>query len=577
MCGLSQYYLKDSIKKLERNPDPLKLGILKQKLDYVNFRCTFDENTLNCIDIVKYLKLNYQCVESSEYKTQIKNIFLVEKNFKFYYLKIRRNITLYELAVEKSLKDENVVIPLFYHKVVHNLFLGIYGYKPNLGTLEDLIKQNNLTVFDRYLYMKSITQLVLLTLQNRNPRNYMFKLNLEINNILVLKNIPYGVSLINVFNYGSFSDLLERDFRNNSIDGSLDIRNLNILALGRIFHVICFGIGEEDLLENEIIQNLSEYSKKNHEYQIDPQIIKMIRIMLNQNPIDRPSFEVILNTLEHVIYSYEFLFEKKMEELNYYYFNMRHELEVEYFTSSFRDVDHDNSLIQDENYSEFILKIKSKYPNVEKLKHSEIIKNIPKVKIEEMINNIKDFAIKNDLNQNENFGMINDMTRGDFEIFDLKKINYQKIAQQVIPENFYNDFEDLKYMSQEILNPFFQDGDLNDKFLYYDEKYQLYIFSDRFDLKRFDLKVNTIDVYFLFLINELNKNYSEKIELTNNNFQTNKNNKSKWNFLLRIPNTYLFLMIGCQLLTFIFGVIFFVKNTGLEKYSKTEFSTYITF
>jgi hypothetical protein len=116
------------------------------------------------------MKLNYQCVEDKSKKLRVKNLYLVQKNFQYFYLKVGSQVSLYEIALEKSLKKEKVIVPLLYHKVIDDTFVGIYQYQSNLGTLEDLVIQEELSAYDKISYMKSILEMILLIHQNRDPK-----------------------------------------------------------------------------------------------------------------------------------------------------------------------------------------------------------------------------------------------------------------------------------------------------------------------------------------------------------------------------------------------------------------------
>jgi hypothetical protein len=63
-----------------------------------------------------------------------------------------------------------------------------------------------------------------------------------------------------------------------------------------------------------MIQELDSYNEENQHDDIDLRIIRLIRIMLNENPLDRPSFEVIYSTIEEVRRESKFYFQRSIQK-----------------------------------------------------------------------------------------------------------------------------------------------------------------------------------------------------------------------------------------------------------------------
>ena len=525
------------------------------------------------------MELNFRCLESDHIETQMNNLFLVEKNFQKYFLKTNEDVSLYELALEKSLKKQNVVISLLYHKVIENRFAGIYRFQSNRGTLKDYIKNNTLTLYDKYSFMKSITHSVLLALKDRNRKNDIFQLNLIPRNILVLDQIPYGVTFIEIIP----SDQVSMDFAqfidNSNSQKYSDTHSSNILLLGRIFHYICFNLENINIFNEDMIRTLDEYLKNHDRIDIHSKITRLVRIMLNKNPIDRPSFEVILNTLEEVLNSWEFLFENYKDWLYYGYYDMKKELDMETFDHANKHLYYEQNKLEMENEYQLLKKIKKKGKRLQKTENIIELGEVPKKVIENILKKVRLVTIERDVSDKD-LGMINDMTPSDFEKFDTRKPNYQFLAKSQASDIYINDLYDLKHIVKELLSPYFQGHDLREYFLSTSNGF--YSISESNWGKEFERTMKVSSFFYQFYFNELKVN-SKHFKEQNNYFLNEEDdtqkkviNESLWKKLTWIPPEHILIMIICQILTLIFGIMFFARNTNFEKFQKKNFNTYIS-
>ena len=545
---------------------------------------------MKCQDIVKHMNLNYRCVESQKARNQIKNMFLVEKNFQYYFLKVRFDMNLYELALEKSLKKQKLIVPILYHKIIDKRFVGIYSFQPNLGTLEDLVVNNQLSLFDKYSYMRSITYITLLAMKDRNPIASVMTLNLIPNNILVLKNQPHGLRFINATPIDKSEEYY---FEHNTYyekNSNKDARTLNILFLGRIFHFICFGKEvATDLEDWDIIKELDKFFKFENEQKIDQKIVYLIRIMLNENPIDRPSFEIVFEVLQDVLDSFDFFFERKKDQLNYLYLGMRNEVAVENLNNTLKETDHERK-----NHNEFgiysdkdiHIQIAKKLPGHKYLTNINILNKMIKSRIRKMIRLIQSSEINADSSESDKLNMINDMYPSDFEKNSLVRPNYRKIAKGSISEYYENDLEDLKLIAIELFNPLFLSKSLRRSYIF--EIKNQYLFAEKSDFKIYDEKISLLECFFTFLKLEIKRKDQNSFIMEesyedylfpeeNPNYKQDPKKISLWEKLLLIPVGYLIVMLLCQLLMFVFSLMYFLKNSNVGKYNKNDFKIFISF
>ena len=167
--------------------------------------------------------------------------------------------------------------------------------------------------------------------------------NTASSNILLLKKAPYSMSFIDIF-ASSFKDTTDLFIPGNmSSIKFVDARTRNIFLLGHAFYFICFGEYLEKDKHYMVREELDKKENKNYYYKIDVEIIKLIRMMLNFSPVDRPSLEVILETLENLIKDNYYFKERMILKIRKKYLKMKNEVDFEYFSVETNNINKDET------------------------------------------------------------------------------------------------------------------------------------------------------------------------------------------------------------------------------------------
>ena len=233
------------------------------------------------------------------------------------------------------------MIKILQHKIKRSTFVGIYQYEENRGSLEDAVNKGNLNHYDKFSYMLKIAKILETIHADRDPKNTDLIINLEPNNFLLLKKAPYSVGLIDLFedhkSVKDFKKSLREKLWLKVSDYDLikpfDAKARNIYSLGLLFFFICF---EKSFIENTFDQNdeivtFSDQLDESEKAAFHPKIIKLIREMLNESPIDRPKLGVVIKILKKLKYSKEFLLNDISEQVSKNYVTMQREVQQELF------------------------------------------------------------------------------------------------------------------------------------------------------------------------------------------------------------------------------------------------------
>ena len=364
---------------------------------------------LECSDHVRMLEINYACVYS--FKTIFhpdKGIFPVTGNFQKYYMRLEENISEFELSQELMLKRDEVVLELLQHKIVKGRFVGIYKHEPNRGTLDWAVKENQLTLFDKYNYMISLVNLIDFIFKVRDPKNPFMDINLAPTNILLTLTNNYSIKLIQ-FKPSILREIIILASPEVKSSGTfLDKRKQHVFILGKIFYFICFGhypsVDDPEILKTLRDYNQAEIEEGKEAY--NENVIHLIRKMLNNSPVDRPSFLEISTTLQNTISKSKFFFRQLFSKWAEIFKGMQQELAEEIFLRNSKK------------------KIKGGYGIMNKIKNDKLDmfmnQRLPMIFINEQ--RMKQFffsSIFNDVNEYDKFGMIDDVL-----YLDWKNDNY---------------------------------------------------------------------------------------------------------------------------------------------------------
>lgn len=541
----------------------------------------------SCIEHVKKLEVNYSCVESFELQNNF-DLFLVEKNFQKFFMKVKKSPTTYEIALEKSLRNFRVMLKLLKHKIVKRVFVGIYEYQDIFNNLEMLVEDGQLSKFDKYSYMLSLAKLVRTVLTDRDPKTLKLDLNLLADNILVLDDVPYTLRMVRLF-----PNPAERDSLNLS-DGKYPVRFMdaearNTYLLGKLFFYICF----ERTLDSSPEYSLANIDLLNGDVESGPRtsgfsksVIKLIRMMLNQSPIDRPKLKVVIQKLARVRRKNSFFFHSFEESLKKYYFKMKSEIHNE-FVFHFKMFDSKSDTVNRLKESSIFKKVVKLNQLIEAfradwpaqfhdqrlafndLRHSEI------KKLSSVCKNFKQFSVKDSAKK---FEMVSDAE--DIDPFLEWDETPDLVEGHLKSQNltfYFGDFVDLLNIIDELI----LDNELMEHWL------------DSFDLnsiKRLTIsqtvirqnkhgqmvKFGDVSIYWIFVgLQRFMRLFSVSSSSSDDQLESSSRFSS---FIILSQNEHLsdasFKFSACFLMFFvlIFLLLFIMKKTQISRYRKCEFT-----
>ena len=589
--------LKLDFTTLKHGPfDKQEIKAGRKRLTEKNFNYFEDPlEYLHCDDHVRNLTLGYSCFEDPESEAYAQeNLFLVENNFQKYFMKIRRNVTVFELGLEKSLRSYSVMLKILQHKVIKNTFVGIYKFEKNRGSLKDAVMSGQLTQYDKYSYMLNIARILRTIHFDRDPKTSDLDINLSPSNFLLMEKMPYSVELI---------DLIEgrEDFRKDHVDEltllggqkelirinyMLDARARNVFGLGRLFFFICFEelLDSADDFDPENLKTLNSREGQLHRSHFNEKFMNVLRGMLNGNPIDRPKLEVVIDLLEEQKKRAEFLMQGIHEVIKRTYVKMTREVQQETFLN-IEMQSHDPEKFKKVNLEDKMLAVKGR---IMKLAQSVSKKYQKKLKDKylkyreffaaEVISQMKRSTLKFMNKPSDKFGMINDMDNLDKLVnLDEKPAPRSELVNPNTDQLFLNDFIDLLNIADDL--SFSDVKTQRVTFASFHSGMMNIIGKKPSEVDPSEAKIFNIRKMFMFevflTINELfEKHFNVKKKAFLKFVRSVVHKKEEMgNSLEKVP--YIIVIVISQL--FIFGCIamLFLRKSNYAKYQKKTFSTYV--
>jgi hypothetical protein len=522
---------------------------------------------------------------------------VVENNFQEYFMKIRRNVSIYELGLQKSLRSHNVVLKILEHKVIDKTFVGIYRFEKNNGTLKDAVFSGKLSQYDKYSYMLRIAILLKKIHYDRDPKNEKLELDMSPSNFILLNKKPYSVEFIDLLKseYEEYAEefneenLLKEQSYNVSTDSFVDAKAKNIFSMGLLFYFICF----EEILDSpndfdqENLRTLNQRPGNIHKSFFNEKFINLIREMLNFNPIDRPKLVVIINLLKEMKENKEFMFQGLNEILEKTYIQMAREVQQETFINAEvrnrEEVNKFKKVSLEDKMNRIEAKIMKLSNSKQKKKIQDFIKNYNQkrsIVSNEIISKAKDMQLKYLTKIADKFGMINDMDNLDKLInLDETPVPREELVNPNVDVFFLNDIIDVLNMADELSLAGVR---LKHNFYIHFDSYSIE-YTDRFvdNEKSGDATVNQAFLYetLLNIQDFIPKYFKKKIpaflmeikSFVVDKFRKNLNkNKSS---LKNMP--YFIVVVISQLFTFGLIAVLFLKKSKYSKYQKENFSSYI--
>jgi hypothetical protein len=413
-------------------------------------------------------------------------------------------------------------------------------------------------------------------------------LDLKPRNLLVLQKSPYSLIFINLLLRNS--DEFSTDFTDfNFIEINYDVRPVNVQHMGILFFYICFEIWLDDFDNSSYVNIVNSFSENIEDYEVDPIIFNLIRVMLNVNPIDRPTLSSIYEILSSMVKLNRFFIDKTKYQLASSFFKMKNEIEMEQFEN--RSKMEDKQEWNNKNiFEEVITQIDKKIPRKKQTKISAFISKLTRREIKRILDYIRQLNMNQVWNSKDKFEMINDMEWFDFNepinykfnINDFNRINNERL--------YSSELLDLKFLAYEMI-AFNKDVKQQDQ--YYVTFYQNNRFTfidtiyDNISIVSIKEKFNVLDVFFVFVKYEVLNLFKENIKNLNVNFNTEDSNEvekkeeeetiNNWKQLTKIPWEYALIMVLIQVLMIVFLVMFIFRQTDLVKFDKKDFTSFISF
>ena len=332
---------------------------------------------LKCHHHVKYMKLNVNCLPADE-ETLIlprdKYVFTVESNFKKFFLRIDDSPIRYELALEHTMKKTGKILRLLKHKVIKSRFAGIYKFEKNWGVLDYAIMTKMLNPYDKYNYMYQLVRLASQTLKSRDKRNMALNINFSPANILLTKSAKYSIKLITPLHTNLRETIYSSIPEKKGEFEFIDKQKYHVYYLGKLFYFMIFRVfptsnhstfllklnrfiedqqdrtrsdkfastSVKEFMDDFIEDTNSKYhGKTGEDFQTDEEDLKfqreiskntdmrliiLIRMMMNANPLDRPTLTTVQDTIfqiknrqmffvEHVRHFFISIWERMVSEL----------------------------------------------------------------------------------------------------------------------------------------------------------------------------------------------------------------------------------------------------------------------
>lgn len=482
---------------------------LTQRLEYLQK----SDKDFVCNDHLRFLKINYSCVETGSQVNHAKNLYLVEKNFQKFFMKVRSDMTNYELALEKTLKEKHVGLRLFSHKVEDSKFVGIYQYKEIRGTMADIVERDNLTIFDKYNYMLNILKLVNSILEDRDPKSAILDLNLSPENILILKDAPHSVKMIDIFPYTAAEKKINAVPDTTDKLEMIDARMRNIFLLGKLFFFICFRrhLDESTEFSKDNLEILNYELLKHKGANFPYKILTLIRNMLNTSPVDRPDLSSIKYILRKARDRFSFSFEALKDFWNQSFYSMKIEVLKEKFMERFNLTEKSKlSQIKPKTMIQRVVQLKNK---IKKIYGREFYQSIardvsgyyaqlPNDQLNRLFGKMSQLEIFSHRNLDDPFNMIDDMEYSD--LFLESTYSHPERVDKIMinNQNYYlKNYIDYLSIGEETINYAFIPN-LTINAIITDGK--IY-FNDELEKRTFLKKYRTVNITHMFLLFLLNK------------------------------------------------------------------------
>ena len=270
-----------------------------------------------CVDHIKMLEIGYSCMDSESMTPEDvgeyipddihgavnQTIFVVSKNSRKYFMKILDKLYNLELLLLPMFSGDGYSFWLVEYKIIRGRYIGIYSYIKHHSTIRYLIKENNFSLFNRVYVLRDLAEIASDFYSFANSQNSLLQLNLWPSNILLTEEGFLRIRLINYLvtteNKGVINDFPQYKKQNPVVNQ----KSVTVYLFGKLIFYYLYGRhSKKDNIdeEPEVIElNNSDLTDKHT--RVMKYLIQISRGMLQENPIDRPSIELVQSQFEKAL------------------------------------------------------------------------------------------------------------------------------------------------------------------------------------------------------------------------------------------------------------------------------------
>ena len=273
--------------------------------------------TFKCVDHIKMLEIGYSCMDSESmtpedvgaYKPDDihgainQTIFVVSKNGRKYFMKILDKLYNLELLLLPMFSGDGYSLWLVEYKIIRGRYIGIYSYIGHHSTIKYLLQGNDFSLFNRVYVLRDLAEIASDFYSFVNSQNSLLQLNLWPSNILLTEEGFLRIRLINYLVTTEDKNVVNDFPQYKKSNPIVNQKSITVYLLGKL--VFYFIYGRHSKMDNideepEVIElNKSDLTDRNT--RVMKYLIQISRGMLQDNPIDRPSIELVQSQFDKAL------------------------------------------------------------------------------------------------------------------------------------------------------------------------------------------------------------------------------------------------------------------------------------
>ena len=267
----------------------------------------------NCIDHVKMMEVGYSCMDSKSMTLEdvgsyepddikgrlFQSLFVVSKNGRKYFMKIMDSMYDIEMKLQRMFSEDMFGLWFLEYKIIRGRFVGIYMYMKHKNTMKYQLDNNMLSLYDKVWYLEKLITMASDFFTRVNPQNNLIQLNLTPSNTLCFQEGSQSIRLISylVSNPIQKKSVLAPEYFDDDLP--VNQKATSVYAFAKIIFVYLFGrLHTKPILDDEPeVQALNKSDSNSSETRVMQYLIFISRAMLNENPVDRPSLELVISQI----------------------------------------------------------------------------------------------------------------------------------------------------------------------------------------------------------------------------------------------------------------------------------------